>query len=101
MTVQNQDAAAYEATAEDWYLGEHGRRFQRIIDVLKQERAGVPWLEMGALAGGFAAMCADALGLPRAQITCCDFTPQLLERAAARGFATAVWDIEAGARPAQ
>jgi 2-polyprenyl-3-methyl-5-hydroxy-6-metoxy-1,4-benzoquinol methylase len=101
VTVQNQDVAAYEAMSEDWYLEEQARRFDRTIDVLKQERAVTPWLEMGALGGGFAAMCADALGLPRAQMTCCDFTPQLLERAAGRGFQTAVWDLEGGARPSQ
>jgi len=99
--VQNQDAASFDAVSEDWHLEEQARRFDRIVEVLKQERAGVPWLEMGALAGGFASICADAFGHPRAQVTCCDFTPKLLERAAARGFATALWDLEGGPRPVQ
>jgi 2-polyprenyl-3-methyl-5-hydroxy-6-metoxy-1,4-benzoquinol methylase len=100
VTVQNQDVAAYEAVAEEWHLSEQARRFDRIVEILKQEGARTPWLEMGALGGGFAMMCADALGLPRAQMTCCDFTPRQLERAAARGFATALWDLEGGQRPA-
>ena len=100
MTVQNQDVAAYEAVAEEWHLSEQARRFDRIIEILKRERAATPWLEMGALGGGFATMCADALGLPRGEMTCCDFTPRQLERAAARGFKTALWDLEGGQRPA-
>jgi 2-polyprenyl-3-methyl-5-hydroxy-6-metoxy-1,4-benzoquinol methylase len=99
MAVQKPDAAAYEVTAEDWYLGEQERRFDRIVEILKQERARVPWLEFGALGGGFACMCADALGHARTEMTCCDVTPRLLERAAARGFATATWDLENGIRP--
>ena len=101
MAVQNQEAAAaYEQTGEDWHLADQARRFDRIVEILKQERAGVPWLEFGALGGGFASNCADALGHARGQMTCCDFTPRLLERAASRGFATALWDLENGVRPA-
>jgi len=100
MDVQNQDRESFEALAEDWYLGEQGRRFDRILEVLKQERAEVPWLELGALGGGFAALCADGLGLPRGSMTCCDFTPELLRRAAERGFRTVTWDLEGGPRPA-
>src|SRR5687767_1373333 len=86
---------------EDHYLREQALRFDRTIEVLGQEKASVPWLEFGALGGGFASMCADALSLPRAKMTCCDFTPQLLRRAAERGFATTVWDIENQATPPQ
>jgi 2-polyprenyl-3-methyl-5-hydroxy-6-metoxy-1,4-benzoquinol methylase len=100
MAVQNQDAAVYEAVTEDWHFGEQERRFDRVVEILAQERAQVPWLEFGSLGGRFACLCADTLGHPRAQMTCCDFTPRLLERAAERGFATANWDLENGVRPA-
>lgn len=100
MAVQKQDAASYEVTVEDWYIGEQERRFDRVVQILKEERAQVPWLEFGALGGGFACMCADALGHSRTDMTCCDVTPRLLERAANRGFATATWDLENGERPA-
>jgi SAM-dependent methyltransferase len=98
---QNQDVAAFEAMSEDAYLESQGRRFDRTIEVLKSENATVPWIEFGALGGGFATQCAQSLGLERSQMFCCDFTPQLLRRAAERGFATCVWDLEAGARPAE
>jgi SAM-dependent methyltransferase len=96
---QNQDVAAFEAMSEDAYLEDQGRRFDRTVDVLKRENATVPWIEFGALGGGFAMQCAQALGLERGQMFCCDFTPQLLRRAADRGFATCVWDLEGGSRP--
>ncbi len=99
MDVQNQDAASYEGVAEDWHLKEQARRFDRIVDILKQERAETPWLEFGALGGLFACQCADALNHARAHMTCCDFAPRLLESAAGRGFATALWDLEKGERP--
>jgi SAM-dependent methyltransferase len=96
---RNQDVAAFEAMSEDHYLEDQGRRFDRTVEVLKRENATVPWIEFGALGGGFALQCADALGLERGQIYCCDFTPELLRRAAQRGFATCVWDLENGSRP--
>jgi 2-polyprenyl-3-methyl-5-hydroxy-6-metoxy-1,4-benzoquinol methylase len=99
MTTRNQDVAAFEAMSEDFYLEDQARRFDRTIEVLRRENAATPWMEFGALGGGFAAMCADALGQPRDQMYCCDFTPQLLRQAASRGFATCVWDLEDGARP--
>lgn len=99
MAIQNQDRDAFEAMSEDYYLEDQGRRFDSTIDVLRRERAQTPWLEFGALGGGFAALCADALGLSRREMYCCDFTPQLLRRAAERGFATCVWDLEQGRRP--
>jgi SAM-dependent methyltransferase len=97
--TRNQDVAAFEAMSEDTYLEDQGRRFDRTVEVLRRESAGVPWIEFGALGGGFAVQCADALGLERSRMYCCDFTPQMLRRAAERGFATCVWDLENGARP--
>jgi len=99
MTTRNQDVAAFEATSEEFYLAHQARRFDRTIEVLRQENAATPWVEFGALGGGFAAMCADALGQPRGRMYCCDFTPELLRKAASRGFATCVWDLENEARP--
>jgi 2-polyprenyl-3-methyl-5-hydroxy-6-metoxy-1,4-benzoquinol methylase len=96
---RNQDVAAFEAMSEDAYLDDQGRRFDRTVEVLAREKATVPWIEFGALGGGFAVQCAQSLGLERSQIYCCDFTPQLLRRAAQRGFATCVWDLENGTRP--
>ncbi len=98
---RNQDVAAFEAMSEDAYLEDQGHRFDRTIEVLKRENATVPWIEFGALGGGFAVQCAEALGLDRSRVHCCDFTPQLLRRAAERGFATSVWDLENGTRPAE
>jgi 2-polyprenyl-3-methyl-5-hydroxy-6-metoxy-1,4-benzoquinol methylase len=99
VAIQNQDRDAFEAMSEDYYLADQGRRFDSTIDVLRRENATTPWLEFGALGGGFAALCADSLGLARDQMYCCDFTPQLLRRAAERGFRTCVWDLEQGLRP--
>ena len=98
---RNQDVAAFEAMSEDTYLEDQGRRFDRTVEVLRRENATVPWIEFGALGGGFATQCADALGLDRRQVYCCDFTPELLRRASERGFATCVWDLEGGPRPAE
>jgi 2-polyprenyl-3-methyl-5-hydroxy-6-metoxy-1,4-benzoquinol methylase len=99
VAIQNQDRDAFEAMSEDYYLEDQGRRFDSTIDVLRREGARTPWLEFGALGGGFASLCADSLSLPRDQMYCCDFTPQLLRRASQRGFATCVWDLEQGERP--
>jgi SAM-dependent methyltransferase len=99
MTTHIQDVAAFEEMPEDLYLIDQGRRFDRTIEVLSSENATTPWLEFGALGGGFAAMCADALGQPRDRMYCCDFTPQLLRQAADRGFPTCVWDLENGSPP--
>jgi 2-polyprenyl-3-methyl-5-hydroxy-6-metoxy-1,4-benzoquinol methylase len=101
MPVQNQDVAAYEAVSEEWYLEHQARRFDKTIAVLKREQAKTPWIEFGALGGAFAARCADALGLARDQMYCCDFTPRLLRQAEARGFATCNWDLEQGTRPSE
>lgn len=100
MAAKNQDFTAYEAVAEDWHFNEQARRFERIVEILKEEGAQVPWLEFGALGGRFASMCAHALDRAPGDMTCCDFTPRQLERAAERGFGTALWDLETGVRPA-
>jgi SAM-dependent methyltransferase len=99
MTIAEQNLAAYEEVSEEWNLSEQMRRFDRIVQVLREEHASAPWIEFGALSGGFAAMCADALGLSRSEIWCCDFAGSQVSRAAARGFSTAVWNLEGGPRP--
>jgi SAM-dependent methyltransferase len=101
MAALVQSISDYNDVSEEWYLGEQGRRLDRVIDVLRQERAEAPWIEFGALAGGFAAMCADALGHKRDQMWCCDFAAKPLERAAERGFKTCFWDLEGQPRPAE
>jgi 2-polyprenyl-3-methyl-5-hydroxy-6-metoxy-1,4-benzoquinol methylase len=99
MSTPIQDVASFEAMNEEWYLDVQGRRFDRTIEVLRGQNARTPWIEFGALGGGFAVQCADALGLPRSEMHCCDFTPELLRRASERGFQTTAWDLEGGVRP--
>jgi hypothetical protein len=100
MSVVELNQASYEQSSEDWNLSRQMRRFDRTLQVLTEERAGAPWIEFGALSGGFAAMCSDALGLNRSDVWCCDFVPTHLGRAAERGFSVAVWNLETGPRPA-
>ncbi len=100
VAIVNQDVNAYEAMSEEFYLVEQARRFDRTIDILRRENARTPWIEFGALAGGFAERCADALQLARSEMCCCDFTPAFLNRAASRGFSTCAWDLEQQPRPA-
>ena len=99
MAATDENLARYQDVSEEWNLTGQALRFDRIIEVLRAERATVPWLEFGALSGGFAAQCADALQLERAKMWCCDFVRSHLQRATERGFQTAVWDLEGGSRP--
>ena len=101
MDFTQQHLANYEITSEEWNLSEQGRRFDRILEVLRAERAQVPWIEFGSMSGGFAMMCAEALGLRRSDIWCCDFTETHLSRARERGFGTARWNLENQPPPAE
>jgi SAM-dependent methyltransferase len=98
--AQDGDAAArYDALDEGWYLEQQARRLRRIVEVLRDEHARGPVLELGALSGGFAAMYAPALGLRPDDVTCCDFSRAQLERAAGRGFKTVAWNLESEPPP--
>jgi 2-polyprenyl-3-methyl-5-hydroxy-6-metoxy-1,4-benzoquinol methylase len=81
------------------HLEEQALRFDRITSLLGRLGARGPMLELGALGGAFAERYSQALGLDRRDVTCCDYVPELLDQAAARGFEVCLWNVESEPPP--